>query len=95
MPGAALEREVGASVAEYVRGLENAFPDGLSGGPLRFRARGVGAAVEITLTPLAPRLIGGLTLPTLAVRIRFTEGDADAQAALLAHMDRAMQRGGG
>jgi hypothetical protein len=95
MPAAVLEREVSASVAEYARGLENAFPGSLSGGPLTFTGRAKGAAVEVELTPQAPRIIGGLALPTLIVRIRFTQGDADAQSALLAHMDRAMQRGGG
>jgi hypothetical protein len=90
-----LEREVSASAAEFAHGLRNAFPTTLMGGPLLFRARGMGAALEIELMPGDARRIGGLTLPTLAVRIRFNDGDEQAQAALLAHMDRIMQRGGG
>ena len=92
---APVEREVTASAAEFVRGLESAFPGALTGGPLGFRAAGKGAAMEIELTRGADRRVGGLALPTLVVRIRFSGGDGEAQAALLAHMDRAMQRGGG
>ena len=92
---APLERDVCASVGEFVHGLNNAFPGSLTGGPLLFRATGNGAAMEIELTPRAERVIGGLALPSLTVCIRFTEGSAHAQAALLTHMDRAMQRGGG
>jgi hypothetical protein len=94
-PAAVLEREVCASVAEYVRALEGAFPEALTGGPLKFLARAQGAEVEIELSPQAPRVIGGLTLPLLTVRLRFVQGSAEAHSALLTHMDRAMQRGGG
>lgn len=51
--------------------------------------------MEITISVLPPRNIAALRLPRLQVTIRFTQGTANAQAALLARMDRAMQRGGG
>jgi hypothetical protein len=92
---AALERQVTATAGEFARGLETAFPSGLSGGPLSFRAESAGAAMEIQLAAAAERRIGGLALPCLSVRIRFTAGSPEAQADLLARMDRAMQRGGG
>jgi hypothetical protein len=90
-----VEREVSASPAELLGGLRNAFPEGLQGGPLAFRARRFGAAVEIELVPGPDRVIALLRLPTLKLRIRFTQGDAAARARLLAHMDLAMHRGGG
>jgi hypothetical protein len=90
-----LEREMSASRAEFLHGLWLAFPDGIaeSGGLLRV-ADG-GAAMEIELSPLPDRSIALLRLPNLKVRIRFIAGSRDEQQAMLARMDRAMQRGGG
>ncbi len=90
-----IEREVSATPAEFAHGLRNAFADGLSGGPLEFRAGHGGARMEIRLEPGPDRVIALLRLPTLRAHIRFTAGDADARAALLRRMDLAMQRGGG
>ena len=95
MPSGVLKREVTASLAEFAHGLRNAFPTALSGGPRHFQVRADAVTMIIDLTPGEARRIGGLTLPTLTVEIRFLAGDRRAQAALLAHMDRAMQRGGG
>ena len=90
-----LEREVSASPGEFAHGLRNAFPEGLSGGPLEFRVRHGAAEMEIRLTPGPDRVIALLRLPTLTVHIRFITGDAAARARLLRRMDLAMQRGGG
>jgi hypothetical protein len=90
-----LEREVSASPGEFAHGLRNAFPEGLSGGPLEFRVRHGAAAMDIHLTPGPDRVIALLRLPTLTARIRFTAGDAAARARMLQRMDLAMQRGGG
>lgn len=98
MSGAApdvLVREVSATPAEFAHGLRNAFPEGLSGGPLHFRVDDGAAAMEICLTPGPDRVIALLRLPTLTARIRFTAGDAEARARMLRRMDLAMQRGGG
>lgn len=92
---AELEREVSASPAEFAHGLRNAFPCGLSGGPLAFQVDIGTAAMSIELTPGPDRVIALLRLPTLTARIRFTAGTAAARAAMLRHMDLAMQRGGG
>jgi hypothetical protein len=51
--------------------------------------------MEIAIAPLPPRVIALLRLPRLEVRIRFTAGTTEQQQAMLARMDRAMQRGGG
>jgi hypothetical protein len=92
---AMIEREMSATVAEFVRGLEAAFGNRVEGGPDFFRIVDNGAAMEIDLQIGPPRVIALLRLPTLRVRIRFTAGQPDQHRALLARMDRAMQRGGG
>jgi hypothetical protein len=94
-PMAEVEREMCASVDEFKRGLENAFPRNLSGGPAAYVVDESDAAMVIEVTRRPPRRIGAIELPAMTVRIRFTRGSAEAQAALLAHMDRAMHRGGG
>jgi hypothetical protein len=90
-----LEREVGATPEEYLRGLRSAFPAGEQTGPLEFAAVEHGTTLRISITPQPPRRIGGFDFPRLAVRLAFEGGDAAAQRAVLAHMDRMMLRGGG
>lgn len=93
--GQLIEREIAASPAEFTREFLCAFPEATQAGPGRLRVDQPAAAhLEIELQPGQPRRLGALTLPTLHVRIRLY-GSAAARAALLAHMDRAMQRGGG
>lgn len=88
-------REVSATPAEFAHGLRNAFPRGLSGGPLAFRVDDAEATMEIELVPGPDRVIALLRLPSLTARIRFVAGDADARERMLKRMDLAMQRGGG
>lgn len=88
-------REVSATPAEFAHGLRNAFPEGLSGGPLAFRVEDGQAAMEIELVPGPDRVIALLRLPGLTARIRFLEGDVEARERMLKRMDLAMQRGGG
>jgi hypothetical protein len=90
-----LERDVCTTADEFVRGLRLAFPDGVDGGPDTFIIADNGVAMRLTLTPLPSRRIASLELPMLHVSIRFTAGDPHRQRALLDHMDRATQRGGG
>ncbi|MDP3033434.1 MAG: hypothetical protein Q8N33_15285 [Rhodocyclaceae bacterium] len=96
-PGAAasLEREVSAHPGEFLHGLQLAFPDCVIEDDGILRVNPGPAAMEIILTPLAPRVIAALRLPKLQVNIRFTAGTAAEQQAMLARMDRAMHRGGG
>ena len=66
MPGEdkkALEREVSATPAEFAHGLRNAFPDGLTGGPVEFRVDDGAAAMEIHLVPGPDRVIALLRDP--------------------------------
>jgi hypothetical protein len=90
-----LEREVSASAADFARGLHNAFPGAVEGGPLDFRVERYGVGLEIALRPGPDRVIAGLRLPTVQVRIRCIGGDAPARARLLAYLDLATHRGGG
>ncbi len=90
-----LAREVSATPEEFAHGLRNAFPRGLSGGPLEFRVEDGDTLMAVSLTPGPDRVIALLRLPTLTARIRFLAGDAEARQRMLRHMDLAMQRGGG
>lgn len=89
-------REVGSTVAEFERGLRLAVPKGVSpaGDGLLTVAQG-GVALEIALTVLPERRLGLFRLPMLSAHYRFVAGSEAERAALLAHLDRSMQRGGG
>jgi len=80
---------------DIARGLVVAFPGGVQGGPNRFVVAGPDAAMELELSPGPDRVIALLRLPTLTLRIRFTDGDAKARAAMIRRFDLAMRRGGG
>jgi hypothetical protein len=84
-----------ARPADIARGLAVAFPGAVQGGPNRFVVTVPGAAMELQATPGPDRVIALLRLPTLALRIRFTDGDTAAHAELIRRFDLAMRRGGG
>ena len=89
-------REIGATAAEFERGLRLAVPGGVDApAPGRLRVAQDGVTLELTLTALPERRIGLFRLPVLHAHLRFTAGAAADRAALLARIDRAMQRGGG
>jgi len=90
-----LEREMSASRAEFVHGLRLAFPQGVEEAGALLKVGDGDAAMEIALSPLPDRVIALLRLPRLQVSIRFVAGTPAQQRAMLARMDRAMQRGGG
>lgn len=97
MPGFTrrFEREVGATPAEFRRGLALAssnFEDG-EGGAVRLEEGGV--RLSIRLTPRPSRRIGLFDLPVLHVSYDFEAGTAEDCQRLLARLDLAMQRGGG
>lgn len=90
-----LEREMSASRAEFLHGLRLAFATGVEDAGALLKVGDGEAAMEISLTPLPDRTIALLRLPNMRVQIRFTAGSPEKQQAMLARMDRAMQRGGG
>ncbi|MEW6514261.1 MAG: hypothetical protein AB1443_09680 [Pseudomonadota bacterium] len=90
-----LVRDMATTEQEFRQGLLFAFPEGVTEAAGMFRIDYAGAAMEIVIAPLPPRVIALLRLPRLEVRIRFTAGTTEQQQAMLARMDRAMQRGGG
>lgn len=90
-----LIREVAATPAEYARLLELAFPGQVSTRAQSFHVVGPEASMEIVWRMLPPRRIALLCLPRLEIEIRCVSVSAAAFRTMLAHMDRAMQRGGG
>jgi hypothetical protein len=89
-------REVGASAQEFERSLHAALPGGVESlGAGRFRVSEGAVRLEITAVPQSARRIGLFALPVLATRFEFLAGELPARAALIARLDRAMQRGGG
>ncbi|MBK6603697.1 MAG: hypothetical protein IPG28_19660 [Betaproteobacteria bacterium] len=94
-PPRVVVRQVTASPEEFAHGLRCAFPEAVEGGPERFRATYRGTVMEIELARSAPRVIGRLALPVLAVTLRFPSAGVDERAAMLARLDLATHRGGG
>lgn len=90
-----IERDMAATPAEFARALRLAFPAAVLTCRGRWRIDTEMAGLEIATIELPPRVIALLRLPRLQVCMRFTHGTASARATLLAHLDRAMQRGGG
>lgn len=90
-----LRREVSATPVEFRRGLEQAFPNGVAEHEGALTVGAGETAMALCLTVGTPRHIARLTLPTLHVEIRHLAGSPADFEALLARMDRAMQRGGG
>jgi hypothetical protein len=90
-----LEREMSASRKEFLHGLKLAFPHGVEEAGALLKVGDGETAMEIELAALPDLAIALLRLPRIRVSIRFTAGSREQQAAMLARMDRAMQRGGG
>lgn len=90
-----VQREMTTTQPDFRRWLAFAFPQGVREHEGVLRVTEVGAAMEITLMPLPPRVIAALRLPRVAVRIRFTDGTPQQWQDMLARLDRALQRGGG
>jgi hypothetical protein len=90
-----LVRDMATTEQEFRQGLLFAFPAGVREAAGLFRIDYAGASMEIRTALLPPRVIALLRLPRLEVRIRFTAGTTVQQQAMLARMDRALQRGGG
>jgi len=95
MTGETIVRDMATTEREFRSGLAFAFPQGVAERDGAFHVAYAGAAMEIRIAPLPPRVIALLCLPRLDVRIRLTAGTMEQQQAMLTRMDRAMQRGGG
>jgi len=99
LPASVLEREVGATPQEFLRGLHSAFPgrvEEIGGNAIgQVRINHGHAVMELEFTPLTERRIAQLRLPNMRVGIRFTAGSREEQEAMLAWMDLVTHRGGG
>ncbi len=91
-----LERRVTASAREFERDLRQAWPTvaGSADG-LCFTLHDGAQSLAIDVEPAGVRRLGLFELPQLVVRYRFGPGEEGARRALLARLDRAMQKGGG
>lgn len=90
-----LEREVGASAAEFLRCLRQAAPSPVEPfGDDRYRLCHGDVELILSLRTRPERRIAALALPVINVRYRF-RGSRAAGEALLAILDAGMQRGGG
>ena len=91
-----IEREVGATRAEFLRALALAHPEGVeTSGSDRYRIVSGDVVLEISLSEAPPRRIALMVIPVLKVVYEFLQGSSADCEALLAKLDRAMQRGGG
>ena len=90
------ERRVTATAHEFERDLRQAWP-AVEGGAaaLRFSLQDGAQSLVIDIEPAGVRRLGLFELPQLNVRYRFGPGEEEARRALLARLDRAMQKGGG
>ncbi len=91
-----VEREMGCSRADLLRWL----PDATARAPVRVEGDelvlAVGAGqVRLRAEERPPRRIALVTLPVLAVRLRFEGLDAAAREVFLARFDLYTRRGGG
>lgn len=89
------EREVGATPAEFRRGLALADPGFVeqADGSLHLTLPAV--RLTIRYSPQPDRRLGLFVLPVLHVIYDFESGAPEACRTLLARLDLAMQRGGG
>jgi hypothetical protein len=90
-----LDREIGATPEEYLRGLKSAFPKGVQSGPFEFEASTPTTTLRVAITPMPRHCTREFAFPRLAVHLSFSGGDPYEQRALLDYMDRMMLRGGG
>ncbi|MBL8463598.1 MAG: hypothetical protein JNL37_01910 [Thauera sp.] len=90
------ERRVTATPQAFSRDLRQAWPAVITeAGGLRFSLHEGAQALVIAIEPAGVRRLGLFELPQLDVRFRFGPGAEPARRALLARLDRGMQKGGG
>lgn len=93
-----IEREMGYSIDEFCRVLPAAMRDwAVDGSGLCWRVcRADGEPVAVLgLTERAPRVMGALRIPVLAVRIDFGPHDPLLRAEFMRRFERGFHRGGG
>ncbi len=95
MPFDRRERVISATVPQFLRELNVAFPDAVRHEGDRVFIDAFGATLQIDLEPMEPVAIALLRLPRLRARFRFVAGAPADCERLFDHLDRATQRGGG
>lgn len=95
MPFDRRERVISATVPEFLRELNLAFPGAVRHEAHQVHIDAFDATLQIDLEAMAPLQIALLRLPRLRARFRFLAGTPAACDRLFDHLDRATQRGGG
>lgn len=91
-----VHREMGCTRAELMQWLPGATgqaPLTIDGGVVTAATRG--GSVRISMEEKAPRRLGSMALPVLAVTFCFRDLDEAARAAFLRRFDLYTRRGGG
>lgn len=90
-----LVRTVSASPQEYLQGLQQAVPGGVSGGPLQVQLIDGPVSISIGIEVQPDYVIALMRLPSLIATWQFTSGTDAERKACLARIDWSMKRGGG
>jgi hypothetical protein len=89
----AFERDMGCTEAEWLSWLPGAV--GQHALVIGQQSAQVGEFLQLTWTPLPPRVIALLSIARLAVRFQFTGLTPIERQAFMKQFDLFMQRGGG
>jgi hypothetical protein len=91
-----VQRQMACTRDEFLSWL----PGATRNAPARIEGNGVtlhigSGIVHITLEDAAPRRIGPISLPTLDIRMRFSDIDGATRASFIDYFDLYTRRGGG
>ena len=90
-----LVRTVSATPKEYISGLRQAVPDGVSVDGNEIRVESGSVSIHIAIDVLPDYVIALMRLPSLQATWTFRSGSHDERAECLHRIDWSMKRGGG
>jgi hypothetical protein len=90
-----LVRTVSATPKEYISGLKQAVPDGVSVDGHEIRVESGAVSIHIAIKVLPDYVIALMRLPSLQATWTFRSGSHDERAECLHRIDWSMKRGGG
>ena len=90
-----LVRTVSATPKEYISGLRQAVPDGVSVDGNEITVESGSVSIHIAIDVLPDYVIALMRLPSLQATWTFRSGSHDERAECLHRIDWSMKRGGG
>ena len=90
-----LVRTVSATPKEYISGLRQAVPDGVSVDGNEITVESGSVSIHIAIDVLPDYVIALMRLPSLQATWTFRSGSHDERAKCLHRIDWSMKRGGG